>query len=57
MKHGILQQQEILPDLLKISDAISAPLVATNDSHYVYDSDSSAHDSLLCVQTNATLDD
>ena len=57
MKHCIQQQEEILPDLLKISDAISAPLVATNDSHYVYDSDASAHDALLCVQTNATLDD
>ena len=57
MKHGIQQQEEILPDLLKISEAISAPLVATNDSHYVYDSDASAHDALLCVQTNATLDD
>ena len=33
MKHGIQQQEEVLPDLLKISEAISAPLVATNDSH------------------------
>ena len=55
--HGIKQQELILPDLLKISNEISAPLVATNDSHYVNPEDSSAHDALLCVQTNATIDD
>ena len=55
--HGIKQQELILPDLLKISNEISAPLVATNDSHYVNPEDASAHDALLCVQTNATIDD
>jgi len=55
--HGIKQQEIILPDLLKISNELSAPLVATNDSHYVNPEDSSAHDALLCVQTNATIDD
>ena len=55
--HGIEQQKVIIPDLLNISEDIGAPLVATNDSHYVNKEDSSAHDALLCVQTNATLDD
>ena len=55
--HGIPQQIEILSDLVKISKEIGAPLVATNDSHYVEQINSSAHDALLCVQTNATLDD
>jgi DNA polymerase-3 subunit alpha len=55
--HGIKQQEIILPDLLNISKEIGAPLVATNDSHYVHPEDSSAHDALLCVQTNATIDD
>ena len=55
--HGIEQQKNILPDLLKISEEIDAPLVATNDSHYVNKDDSASHDALLCVQTNATLDD
>jgi len=55
--HEIKQQEIILPDLLNISKEISAPLVATNDSHYVHPEDSSAHDALLCVQTNATIDD
>ena len=36
---------------------MGAPLVAANDSHYVAQDDSSAHDALLCVQTNATMED
>ena len=44
--HGIKQQEIILPDLLNISKEIGAPLVATNDSHYVHTEDSSAHDAL-----------
>ena len=55
--HGINQQIQILDDLVNISKEIDAPLVATNDSHYVSKNDSSAHDALLCVQTNATMED
>ena len=55
--HGIDQQVEILEDLVNISKEINAPLVAANDSHYVTKNDSSAHDALLCVQTNATMED
>ena len=43
--------------MVNISKEISAPLVAANDSHYVSKNDSSAHDALLCVQTNATMED
>ena len=55
--HGISQQLEILDDLVSISKELEAPLVAANDSHYVSQDDSSAHDALLCVQTNATMED
>ena len=55
--HGIPQQLEILDDLVKISEELKAPLVAANDSHYVAKADSSAHDALLCVQTNAIMED
>ena len=55
--HGIKQQIQILDDLVNISKEIDAPLVAANDSHYVSKNDSSAHDALLCVQTNATMED
>ena len=57
MKHGIEGQDKILPDLLTISSEIDAPLVATNDCHYVTQDQAEAHDALLCVQTNALIDD
>ena len=57
MKHGIEGQDKILPDLLTISSEIGAPLVATNDCHYVTQDQAEAHDALLCVQTNALIDD
>ena len=55
--HGIKQQLDILDDLLEIAELIDAPLVAANDSHYVEENGAEAHDALLCVQTNRTLDD
>ena len=55
--HGIKQQLDILDDLVEIAQLIDAPLVAANDSHYVEENGAEAHDALLCVQTNRTLDD
>lgn len=55
--HGIKQQLDILDDLVEIAELIDAPLVAANDSHYVDENGAEAHDALLCVQTNRTLDD
>ena len=55
--NGIKQQLDILDDLVEIAELIDAPLVAANDSHYVEENGAEAHDALLCVQTNRTLDD
>ena len=33
------------------------PLVATNDAHYLCNTDAAAHDVLLCVNTKAVRDD
>ena len=57
MKHGIKGQDKILPDLLTIASEIGAPLVATNDCHYVTKDKADAHDALLCVQTNALIEE
>ena len=43
--------------MVKIAKEIGAPLVATNDSHYVKQEDSHAHDALLCVQTGCVMSD
>lgn len=43
--------------LVKLSEEIAAPLVATNDAHYIKRSDAKAHDVLLAIQTGSTVDD
>ncbi len=55
--HGIPEQKRTNPQLLEIARKISAPVVATNDSHYTHASDAHAHDALLCVQTGSLLSD
>ncbi len=55
--HGIEAQQRIIPKLVGLARRIGAPLLATNDSHYVRKQDAVAHDALLCVQTGATIAD
>jgi DNA polymerase-3 subunit alpha len=55
--HGIPEQRRTNPMLLEIARRIKAPLLATNDSHYVHRDDAVSHDALLCVQTNSTIDD
>ena len=55
--HGLAQQRRTMADLIKIAREIDAPLLATNDSHYVHRHDAQAHDALLCVQTGCTIND
>ncbi len=43
--------------LLTLSQETGAPLVATNDCHYAYPEDSEAHDVLICVQMQKTVED
>ena len=55
--HGIPEQHQTNPELIRLAKRINAPLLATNDSHYVSRSDAEAHDALLCVQTGSVKDD
>ncbi|HEX4868413.1 MAG TPA: DNA polymerase III subunit alpha, partial [Acidimicrobiales bacterium] len=55
--HGIPEQHRTNPQLLEIAKHLQAPLLATNDSHYVSREDSVAHDALLCVQTGSQMSD
>jgi DNA polymerase III alpha subunit len=55
--HGIPEQHKTNPQLLDIARRIGAPLLATNDSHYVHQHDAVAHDALLCVQTGSLMSD
>lgn len=57
MEHGLPGQAEINEGLLSLASQAGAKLVATNDCHYVAPEDASWHDVLLCIQTQATLND
>ncbi|WP_421903433.1 DNA polymerase III subunit alpha [Maridesulfovibrio sp.] len=52
-----LQEQEDLNNLMyKCAEQTGLPLVATNDCHYLTKEDYEAHDLLLCIQTQTTVD-
>ncbi|MBQ8374604.1 MAG: DNA polymerase III subunit alpha [Clostridia bacterium] len=53
--HGIAEERQVLPDLIKIARELDIQLVATNDVHYIHKEDWEAHDVLLCIQTKKTL--
>ena len=55
--HGIPDQIKVLKPLVEVARACNAPIVATNDSHYVRPEDWEAQDALLCLSTNAKIDD
>ena len=55
--HGIEEQAQVNPMLIRMSEELDIPLVATNDVHYTYAEDATAHDILLCIQTGKKLSD
>ncbi len=55
--HGYPEQKSVNQGLLRISEETKIPLVATNDIHYTYDTDETAHDILLCIQTQKKVAD
>jgi len=61
-RHGIeniddtgLSQEDVNQVLLKFARKYDVKVIATNDSHYVDQSDAEAHDILLCLQTGADI--
>ena len=57
MDHGLSDQRKIIPDLIRLASEFGLKIVATNDVHYVNEKDWMPHDSLLCIQTGAKLND
>jgi DNA polymerase III subunit alpha len=50
-RHAINEQQKINEVLLRFAKKYNVKTIATNDSHYIDQQDSTAHDILLCVNT------
>jgi len=57
MEHGLAEQRQVNPELIKLGHQLSIPVLATNDCHYVNADDYEAHEVLLCIQTQKTLAD
>jgi DNA polymerase-3 subunit alpha len=57
MEHGLSIEQQVREDLLEIGRRLGIPPLVTNDSHYTHESQSQAHDVLMCVQTGSNIND
>ena len=55
--HGIPEQRKIIPGLLKIAEEFNLKIICSNDVHYVNSTDAGPHDTMLCIQTGAKLDE
>lgn len=54
-RHGIPEQDKVNEILIKFSKKYNVKIIASNDSHYVEQSDFTAHDILLCINTGEKL--
>ncbi len=50
-RHSLPEQDKVNEVLLRFAKKYNVKIIATNDSHYVEQQDSNAHDILLCVNT------
>jgi DNA polymerase-3 subunit alpha len=55
--HGLQEQTRVTDGTLRIARALGAPVVGTNDSHYLEAEHARAHEALLCIQTGTTMND
>ena len=58
IQHNSIPEQAIVNKaIVEMARKLDFKLIATNDAHYLKQSDASWHDILLCVQTKSTVDD
>src|SRR5688572_14963316 len=50
-RHGMAEQDKVNEVLVKLARKYNVKIIASNDSHYVDQSDFNAHDILLCINT------
>ena len=55
--HGLTEQQQILPQLVRLAEECEIPLVATNDCHYLRRENAQTQAILMCIQTNTVITD
>jgi len=58
IQHNSIPEQAIVNKaIVEMARKLDFKLIATNDAHYLKQSDAAWHDILLCVQTKSTVDD
>lgn len=57
MDHDNAIERRVHNELLDLAKKIGAPLLATNDSHYVKAGDAPIQDAMLCINSGSTLQD
>ncbi len=57
MYHGINAEAKIIPDIIKLSKDINAPVIATNDCHYCRKDQGLSQELLMCMSTSRCLHD
>ncbi len=55
--HGMSDQMQVLPELVRLAKECGLPLVATNDCHYLRREQAQTQAILMCVQTNSVITD
>ena len=55
--HHLAPDKAVVEAMFRMEKELAIPLIATNDSHYIEDQDSRAHEVLLCVQTAGSMND
>jgi DNA polymerase-3 subunit alpha len=55
--NGLEEQEQVNGHLQELSKKTGIPLVATNDCHYLNQTDARAHEILMCVQQKKTIHD
>ncbi|MDX2191673.1 MAG: DNA polymerase III subunit alpha [Bacteroidota bacterium] len=56
-RHDIKEQDIVNEVLLKFAKKYNVPVIASNDSHYIDESDAGAHEILLAINTGAKMSD
>lgn len=53
--HGLNEQRQIIPELVRIAEECGLGLVATNDCHYLRRENAQTQAVLMCIQTNSSI--
>ncbi|MFI5129629.1 MAG: DNA polymerase III subunit alpha, partial [Chitinophagales bacterium] len=54
-RHGLADQDKVNKVLIRLANKYKVKIIASNDSHYVDQTDFNAHDILLCINTGEKL--